>query len=33
MTEFVQIVFILIFGVVAFFIAAGIRELIRRHRK
>lgn len=33
MTELVQSVFILIFGVAAFFIAAGIGELIRRHKK
>ena len=33
MTELVQIVFILICGAAAFFIAAGIGELIRRHKK
>ena len=33
MTELVQIIFILICGAAAFFIAAGIGELIRRRRK
>ena len=33
MNEFLQIVLILLAGAAAFFIAAGIGELIRRHKK